>query len=310
MARSAELIMNIGYGANDKAAYGTYASTFAERLTTMSDGTIKVMKHCCGKMGSEVEMFKKLQLGTLDGAVVATFNISGFYPKIDVLTLPYMFQNYDHALRVVDGPVGEKIWGDMPEKVGTHLLAIPQASFTNLHNSKFPVNSFEDFLKLKLRVPSSAVILDTYKAWGGNPVPISWNEVPTALQTGMVDGGMQPITTVYYYKFYETSKHIAMTEAFGMIGSFVVSDKFMKKLTPEQKELVLKVSNIAEATTRQHIIEDDKLIVQKLKGLGIKFTKPDKKPFRDRVKPVHNKFIKKGGAPHAEIVDAIKALAN
>ena len=136
MARSAELIMNIGYGANDKAAYGTYASTFAERLTTMSDGTIKVMKHCCGKMGSEVEMFKKLQLGTLDGAVVATFNISGFYPKIDVLTLPYMFQNYDHALRVVDGPVGEKIWGDMPEKVGTHLLAIPQASFTQIEASR------------------------------------------------------------------------------------------------------------------------------------------------------------------------------
>ena len=52
------------------------------------------------------------------------------------------------------------------------------------------------------------------------------------------------------------------------------------------------------------------LTLHKLKGLGIKFTKPDKKPFRDRVKPVHNKFIKKGGAPHAEIVDAIKALAN
>ena len=60
----------------------------------------------------------KLQLGTLDGTMIAQNNAGPFYPKIDLLVLPYMLQNYDHAVAVADGPIGQEIWGNMAEEIG------------------------------------------------------------------------------------------------------------------------------------------------------------------------------------------------
>ena len=91
------------------------------------------------------EQFKKLQLGTLDGTMIAQNNSGPFYPKIDLLVLPYMIQNYDHAVKVADGPIGQMIWGAMPKEVGVHLVTIPLFSFRHIYNTKMPINNLTDF---------------------------------------------------------------------------------------------------------------------------------------------------------------------
>ena len=117
-ASAAKVSMNIGYSVNEGHPYGTFMNLFAERFETLSGGTVRVKVHCCHKMGSEQEQFKKLQLGTLDGTMIAQNNAGPFFPKIDLLVLPYMIQNYEHAVKVADGPVGKEIWGDMPKRLG------------------------------------------------------------------------------------------------------------------------------------------------------------------------------------------------
>ena len=101
--------MQIGYSVSEGHPYGTFMFTFADRMEKFSanleSGAIKVKVHCCHKMGSEQEQFKKLQLGTLDGTMIAQNNAGPFYPKIDLLVLPYMLQNYEHAVAVADGPI-------------------------------------------------------------------------------------------------------------------------------------------------------------------------------------------------------------
>ena len=86
--------MNIGYSVSEGHPYGTFMFTFADRMEKFSanleSGAVKVKVHCCHKMGSEQEQFKKLQLGTLDGTMIAQNNAGPFYPKIDLLVLPYM----------------------------------------------------------------------------------------------------------------------------------------------------------------------------------------------------------------------------
>ena len=90
---SAKMFMNIGYATSDAHPYGTFMNTFAERFTNLTGGEVQVKVHCCFKMGGEQDMFKKLQLGTLDGTLIAQNNAGPFYPKIDLLVLPYMFQS-------------------------------------------------------------------------------------------------------------------------------------------------------------------------------------------------------------------------
>ena len=93
-ANAAKVSMNIGYSVNEGHPYGTFMHLFAELFQTLSGGTVRVKVHCCHKMGSEQEQFKKLQLGTLDGTMIAQNNAGPFFPKIDLLVLPYMIQNY------------------------------------------------------------------------------------------------------------------------------------------------------------------------------------------------------------------------
>ena len=111
----AATLMNIAYATSENNPYGTFMNTFADRFNKLTGGEVRVKVHCCFKMGGEQDMFKKLQLGTLDGTLIAQNNAGPFYPKIDLLVLPYMLQNLEHAYKVVDGDVGKKIWGAMPE---------------------------------------------------------------------------------------------------------------------------------------------------------------------------------------------------
>ena len=83
-AHAKKVTMNIGYSVNEGHPYGTFMHLFAERFQTLSGGTVRVKVHCCHKMGSEQEQFKKLQLGTLDGTMIAQNNAGPFYPKIDL----------------------------------------------------------------------------------------------------------------------------------------------------------------------------------------------------------------------------------
>jgi tripartite ATP-independent transporter DctP family solute receptor len=310
MAASAKTIMNIGYATSDVHPYGTFMNTFAERLTVMSGGQIKVKVHCCFKMGGEQDMFKKLQLGTLDGTLIAQNNVGPFFPKIDLLVLPYMFQNYEHALRVVDGPVGKKIWGSMPTEAKVHMVKIPLVSFRHIFNTKTPIMSIDDFKPLKYRVPKNVVMVDTYKAFGSDPVPIAWSETLTAVQTGTVDGGDLPIDAIYTQKFYEIAKNIAYTGHFALTPVFGVSDKFMKKLSADQRATLQMAADIAAEASRKHTVASEAGIVVKLKKLGVKFTHPPKKPFIEAAAKVHAAFAKERGPEYVKLIESINAEAN
>jgi len=308
-AQAKNVTMNIGYSVNEGHPYGTFMHLFAERFQTLSGGTVKVKVHCCHKMGSEQEQFKKLQLGTLDGTMIAQNNAGPFYPKIDLLVLPYMIQNYEHAVKVADGPVGQEIWGGMPKEVGVHLVTIPLFSFRHIYNTKQPINNLADFAKMKYRVPKNTVMVDTYKACGSDPVPIAWSEALTAAQTGTVDGGGWPLDVQYSQKFHDIAKHVAMTGHFVLAPPFFVSDKFMKKLNDEQMEAMQMAAKIATAASRFHTNYGMSIVQKKMEGTGVKFTQPDIGPWVEKAKAVHTAFAKERGAEYSAIMEKIYAAA-
>jgi tripartite ATP-independent transporter DctP family solute receptor len=308
-ANAAKVTMNIGYSVNEGHPYGTFMHLFAERFETLSGGTVRVKVHCCHKMGSEQEQFKKLQLGTLDGTMIAQNNAGPFFPKIDLLVLPYMIQNYEHAVKIADGPVGKEIWGDMPKEVGVHLYSIPLFSFRHIYNTKMPINNLADFAKMKYRVPKNKVMVATYKAFGSDPVPIAWSEALTATQTGTVDGGDLPLDVQYSQKFHDVAKHVAMTGHFVLAPPFFVSDKFMSKLDDSQKEAMDMAARIATAASRFHTNYGMSIVQKKMEAAGVTFTQPDIGPWVEKAKQVHADFAKERGPEYAAIMDKIYAAA-
>jgi len=308
-ASAKKLTMNIGFAVSNGHPYGTFMNTFAERFESLSGGTVRVKVHCCGKLGSEQEQFKKLQLGTLDGTMIAQNNAGPFYPKIDLLVLPYMIQNYEHAVKIADGPIGEMIWGDMPKEVGVHLVAMPLFSFRHVYNTKMPINSLEDFSKMKYRVPKNKVMIDTYKAFGSEPVPIAWSEALTATQTGTVNGGDLPMDVFHSQKFHDVAKHVAKTGHFVLAPPFFVSDKFMKEMDSSQKEAFDIAIKVATSASRFHTNYGMDLVQKKLESAGVTISNPDIGPWVEKAKAVHAAFGKERGGDYPAIMKAISAAA-
>jgi tripartite ATP-independent transporter DctP family solute receptor len=308
-ASAKKINMNIGYSVAESHPYGTFMNTFAERFMSLTGGTVKVRVHCCHKMGSEQEQFKKLQLGTLDGTLIAQNNAGPFYPKIDLLVLPYMIQNYEHGVKVADGPVGQMIWGDMPKEVGVHLVSISLFSFRHIYNTKKPIMNLGDFSTLKYRVPKNVVMVDTYKAFGSDPVPIAWSEALTATQTGTVDGGDLPIDVMYSQKFHDVAKNVAMTGHFVLAPPFFVSDKFMQKLDDDQRASLKMAAKIAAAAARHHTNEGMGIVRTKMEAAGVKFTEPELGPWIEKSKAVHKAFAAERGPEYVKLMEAIDAAA-
>ena len=303
-------IMKLGFALAKNTPYDTYAEVFKKDLEARTKGADKVKNFCCFKMGGEQEMFKKLQLGTLDATIIAQNNAGPFFPKIDLLVLPYMLQNLKHGEKVVDGPVGQMIWKDMAKETGVHLVKITFVSFRHIYNSKTAINSIKDFGPLKYRVPKNVVMVDTYKAFGSDPVPLAWSETLTAVQTGTVDGGDLPIDVIYSQKFHEVAKHIAMTGHFALTPPFFVSDKFMSKLSAEEKAAVYASADVAAIAARKQVAEKEASIIAKLKkDHGVKFTSPDTAPFIAAAAKVHAEFAKKRGGDYTKLIDAINGAA-
>lgn len=303
-------IMKFGFALAKNTPYDTFAEAFKKDLEARTKGSVKVKNFCCFKMGGEQEMFKKLQLGTLDATVIAQNNAGPFYPKIDLLVLPYMLQNYEHALKVVDGPVGQMIWKDMPKDAGVHLINITLVSFRHIYNTKKAINSIKDFAPLKYRVPKNVVMVDTYKAFGSDPVPLAWSETLTAVQTGTVDGGDLPIDVIYSQKFHEVAKHIALTGHFALTPPFFVSDKFMQKLSADEKAAVYASAKVAAAAARKQVLEKEASISEALASKhGVTITKPDKAPFIAAAAKVHGAFAKKRGGDYTKLIEAINGAA-
>ena len=305
----AKTTMRLAWAGSEDAPYAVAANSFKELVEAQSKGEIEVQLFCCFKMGGEQEMFKKLQLGTLDGTIIAQNNAGPFFPLIDLFVLPYIFQSYEHAEKVVDGEIGRQIAEKMLEQTGVHLISIADISFRNIYNSRRPINSIEEVAGLRYRVPKNQVMIDTYKAFGAEPTPIAWSETFTATQTGVVDGGDSGVYWMKAAKFFEITRHYAVTEHFALTSPFLISDRFMQRLTPELQDLVRKAGHEASLAGRENVRESEAAIAAELKDLGVMFTRPDKAPFIEAAKAVQDAFVAERGAPYREFLEAIKAAA-
>ena len=307
VASAAEIRMRLGWNPpNAEHPYAVAGNAFKKLVEDGSKGEIKVQTFCCFKMGSEEEMVKKLQAGTLDGVIVAQNNIGPFFPLIDLFVLPYVFRDHDHAVKVLAGPVGREMSEKAAAKAGFHLYSSASIAFRNIYNTRRPIESIKDVAGLRYRVPPNPIAIATYKAFGAEPTPLPWGETLTATQTGIVDGGDLEPTGFLLNGFAEVAKNMAWTEHFTLIAPLMISDRFLQKLTPEQRQLVEKAALDATKAGQDAELALDKTIKGKLETMGVAFTYPDKAPFVAASAEVRAEFVKERGPEAAKLLEEIE----
>ena len=305
---SAAKTMKLAHGLPEVSTYQVGAAELKRLVEERTSGAVKIDVICCARLGSDEDMFRRLQQGTLDGAIIGLNLVGPFFPLVDTVHLPYMFRDRAHIEAVMTGPIADHIHDKLAEATGVTGLGYTDLLFRNIYNTKRPIESLEDVKGLKYRVPRNEVMIKTYEAFGANPTPLGWADTFSATQTGIVDGGDVAAIHLYQSKLYEIAKYEAFTEHFVLMSGFFLSQRFMAGLDDAQREVLKSSAREAAKVAREYGWKTESEAIEKMKAAGVVMTYPDKQPMIDAVQPIWAEHIKERGAETKELIEQILAV--
>ena len=266
-------ILQVGLGDPIDSEMGAIGTRFKEVVEARSGGRVEVQLFPSGQLGDETEMIQNVRAGNLDIAVVGIANTVPFVKKLGILTMPYIFDDLYDVVRATTGPAHDMLNGYAVNEGGFRILGWTYTDYRYLSNSRKPIRNLNDIRGMKFRVPQSAVLLASYKAWGANPIPLSWAETFTALQQGVVDGQCYGYITFLACRFNEVQKYVTEVHYTYQLQPMILSQRAYKKMSPQLRKLVVDAGRDAQeyclafqltegVKARQRVIESGVLVSQ------------------------------------------------
>jgi tripartite ATP-independent transporter DctP family solute receptor len=272
------------------------AMAFKDYVEKNTQGAIKVEIYPAGQFGKDAETMESLKMGTLELAVAHDGAIAVVFKEIAVLGIPYLYDSHAHAWRVYDSAFGQKFADLMLQKTGIRMLAIADNGVRHFTNSRRPIIAPADMKGLKIRIMPSPVFKSLVESLGASPSAIPWGELPTALQSKVVDGQENGVTNILAASLYQYQKYITLDGHVWSIHAYMMNDKFFKGLTPDQQKVVTEATKIARDIHRQMTSDQDlnaKAILTKLGMQVTELTPPQVEAFRKLAQPPVRAYVEK-----------------
>jgi TRAP-type C4-dicarboxylate transport system substrate-binding protein len=280
--------------------YAFGANKFKEVLERLSGGTINVIVHH-GTLGeNESELIEKLEMGAIDFALSSPgFMTAIGVSEVDMLSLLYLFDSFDHWEAAIDGDFGNTMKAIIEEKTQNHFRVLDfWTSSVRDYYGKKPVVRPADLKGMTLRTQSAQVVQDFWKACGVIPASVAWGELYQALQQGVVDSAENDYTSFMLKEHHKTmnGKYVSETHHDYTTRLFLTSGAAWNKLTDEQKQWVTEASREAARENRQvtyRMFEESKKKVIADGALVIDFNDVDVPAFRAIAIPIQENFAEK-----------------
>src|ERR1700712_1541639 len=210
---------------------------FAEILLAKSGGKLKVREFASSQLGNELQQQSALRGGTQEMLSASTTSLATVVPEFGLLDFPFIVGTTDQAQALARGAFGKAMIDGLPQR-GLIGLGYWGLGFRNVTNSKHPIVKLEDFGGLKLRVIPNPVYLESFGAFKVNPIPMSFGELYSALETRTVDGQENPYTVILSNKFYEVQKYVSATNHTFTENIILVSKIFWDRLSPDEQRMM------------------------------------------------------------------------
>ncbi|MCC5939530.1 MAG: TRAP transporter substrate-binding protein [Lunatimonas sp.] len=298
-------ILKLGHGLDTSHPVHAAMIFMAERVEEKSDGAVKIQVYPNQQLGSERELVELLQIGSLAMTKVSTAAMEGFAPEIKVLSQPYLFRDDEHQLKVLQGPIGKDLLA-AGEKYWFKGLCFYDAGKRSFYTKAKPVENPEDIKGLKIRVMESPTAVRLIQSFGGSPTPVSFGELYTALQQGIVDGAENNPPSLLTSRHYEVCKFYSLNEHTAVPDMMIVSTKVWERLSDQEKQWLQEAAD--ESATYQYklwaeSVEESMRILQEA---GVEVSYPDKEPFRKAVESVYE-ALKVNDPEMYELVEKIRS---
>jgi tripartite ATP-independent transporter DctP family solute receptor len=281
--------IKIGHGLDLTHPVHLAMEFLAERVAEKSNGKIEITVYPSQQLGTERECLELLQIGSLGMTKVSSSVLEGFVPIYKIFSLPFIFNNEEHKFKVFESELGQELLRST-EKYWLRGLCFYDAGSRSFYTKEKPVLTPTDLKGLKIRTQESATSVKMVNALGGSATPISWGELYTALQQGVVDGAENNPPSFYTSRHYEVCKYYSLNEHTSVPDVLLISTIIWDDLTDQEKKWIQEAANESYEHEKKLWQASTKEALDKVQEAGVKIYYPDKEPFQKEVEGLIEEF--------------------
>jgi tripartite ATP-independent transporter DctP family solute receptor len=254
----------------------------AERVAEKSGGKLSIEIYPNQQLGTERQCLELLQIGSLAMTKVSGAVMENFAPDFQVLSLPYVFRDRQHVYNALDSETGRQLLlqGERFWLRGLTYFDAGQRSFY----AKTPIRTPEDLVGKKIRVQESPTAMSLVKALGGAPTPVSWGELYTALQQGVVDGAENNAPSFHTSRHYEICKYYTLNEHSAVPDILVIGTPAWQGLNAQEQRWLQEAADEAKVFQRARWQEAESEALRAVKAAGVEIIIPDKALFAEKTR--------------------------
>lgn len=287
-------------------AHHEAATLFAKNVEKRTAGKVKVEVYPAGELGDQPALAEQITLGALDMAVVSLGNLAMYDKKLNAMTAPFLFADYDHAHRTID----RFVMGWMNAGLAQHDalgLSMFDYGFRQTTTKDVPIHTADDLKGLKIRVPPATGLLAAFDAVGANTQKIAYSELYTSLKQGVVTGEENPVFTILADSLFETQNELALTNHYFDCQVLLVNKTFFEGLPADVQQVIREEAVNAQNLTRDRIANGESAVVAELEKKGMHVTRPDRASFVAKMQPAYEKVGALAGKAEMEkLLAAVK----
>lgn len=297
-------ILRLAHGLNTQHPVHKTMEYMAQRVEELSEGRMQVQIFPSEQLGNEKECIEALQLGYLAMTKTSSGPMEGFVPKIRIFGIPYLFRDAAHFWKVAKSDIGKELLVAGEEK-GLRGLCYYDAGFRSFYSKDKPIHSPEDLKGMKIRVMNSVMCMQMVEAMGGSPTPISWGELYTSLDQGVVDAAENNPPSFETSRHFEICKYYTLDEHLYLPDIMVISTRVWRSLSEEQQRILQQA--VDDSVEKGHGYWDAAVeaSMKKVREAGVVIIEPDKEPFRQAVQSMWRKY---DGTELGELIKRIQEV--
>tara|TARA_R110000868_G_scaffold304437_16_gene565239 strand:- start:9055 stop:9900 length:846 start_codon:yes stop_codon:yes gene_type:complete len=261
----------------------------AELVEQNSNGKLKIKVFPNQQLGTEREALELLQIGSIGMTKVSAAAIENFVPELRVYSLPYLFRDDAHVQSVLNGEIGKELLL-AGEDYWLRGLTYYDSGKRSFYTKDKPILTPDDLQGLKIRVMESQMSMNMVRSLNGSPTPISFGELYTALQQGVVDGAENNPPSFYSSRHYEVAKFYSLDEHLMIPDLLIISTLQWNKLTQEEQGWIQAAADSSSTYQFQVWAESEKESLAEVEASGVEIFYPDKKPFMEMTSSVYEEF--------------------
>jgi len=290
--------------------YPTVAATenLGKKLSEATGGRLSLQMYPSMQIGGEKETIEQTQIGAIQMLRVSVGSMGPIVDDINVVNMPFLFRNTAHADKMMDGEIGQELLDRITASPNANLVALSwmDSGARSLYNTKHPITSIADVKGLKFRVIGNPIFIDMMNALGGNGVAMGYDQVFSALQTGVIDGAENNLPSYVFSNHYTAAKYLCLTEHLIIPEVLVFSKRIWNTLSADDQALIKKFAREAQLEERDLWNQYELKAMEKAKAAGCQIVEiADKAPFQNAVKPVWDKY----GPKYQDMIKRIQAIA-